>query len=83
VRLHYVRRKRGNLFWEPTPAMRDMGFQPMPLGPEGAASVAKAAEVGKQRNVAEAKRMASTLRLWAERGDGSRAASPSAGQDGA
>ena len=46
-------------------------------------SVAKAAEVGKQRNVAEAKRMASTLRLWAERGDGSRAASPSAGQDGA
>jgi hypothetical protein len=42
VRLPYVRRKRGNLFWEPTPAMRARGFGPKPLGPEGAESIAEA-----------------------------------------
>lgn len=42
MRLHYVRRKRGNLFWEPTPAMRELGFQPKPLGPEGPDSIAEA-----------------------------------------
>lgn len=42
VRLHYVRRKRGNLFWEPTPAMRELGFLPKPLGKEGPESIAEA-----------------------------------------
>ena len=42
ARLPYVRRKRGNLFWEPTPAMRALGFTPKPLGPESADSIAEA-----------------------------------------
>lgn len=42
MRLPYVRRKRGNLFWEPTPAMRAKGFRPKPLGPEGPESIAEA-----------------------------------------
>lgn len=42
AKLPYVRRKRGNLFWEPTPAMRAVGFLPKPLGPESAASIAEA-----------------------------------------
>ena len=45
VRLHYVRRKHGNLFWEPTPAMRAKGFRPRPLGPEGAESIAEATKL--------------------------------------
>jgi hypothetical protein len=45
VRLRYVRRKRGNLFWEPTPAMREMGFFPKPLGPEGPNSIAEATKL--------------------------------------
>lgn len=35
IKLRYVRSKGGNLFWEPTPAMRALGFQPKPLGPDG------------------------------------------------
>ncbi|HEV2365198.1 MAG TPA: hypothetical protein VGS12_13485 [Caulobacteraceae bacterium] len=42
VRLPYVRRKRGLLFWEPTRAMRARGFLPKPLGPEGDVSIAEA-----------------------------------------
>ena len=42
ARLPYVRRKRGNLFWEPTPAMRAKGFLPKPLGPESPESLAEA-----------------------------------------
>jgi hypothetical protein len=47
VRLRYVRRKRGNLFWEPTPAMRAKGFLPKPLGPETVESIAEAGELYK------------------------------------
>jgi hypothetical protein len=46
-------------------------------------NVAKAVKVGEQRTVAEAKRMASTLRIWAERDGGSRATGHTASQDGA
>lgn len=42
VRLRYIRRKNGNLFWEPTPAMRAKGFLPKPLGPESADTIAEA-----------------------------------------
>lgn len=42
VRLFYVRRKNGNLFWEPTKAMRQHGFRPEPLGVECDASIARA-----------------------------------------
>ena len=42
MRLPYVRHKRGNLFWEPTPSMRARGFLPKPLGPESAKSIAEA-----------------------------------------
>lgn len=42
IRLRYVRLKRGNLFWEPTPAMRALGFEPKPLGPDGPAARAEA-----------------------------------------
>lgn len=40
--LPYTVRKRGNLFWQPTPKMRALGFQPKALGPEGPESVAEA-----------------------------------------
>jgi hypothetical protein len=46
-------------------------------------TVAKVVEAGKQRTVAEAKRMASTLRVWAEREGISGAVGQSRGQDGA
>ena len=42
ARLPYVRRKRGLLFWEPTPAMRAKGFLPRALGPESAESIGEA-----------------------------------------
>lgn len=42
TQLQYTRRKRGNLFWEPTKAMRAKGFLPKPLGPESPDSVAEA-----------------------------------------
>ena len=42
TRLPYTRRKRGRLFWEPTPAMRALGFEPKPLGPETPESIAEA-----------------------------------------
>jgi hypothetical protein len=35
VRLRYTVRKRGNLFWQPTPEMRALGFEPKALGPDG------------------------------------------------
>jgi hypothetical protein len=35
VKLAYVRRHRGNLFWAPTKAMRAAGFLAKPLGPDG------------------------------------------------
>lgn len=40
--LPYTVRKRGNLFWQPTPAMQALGFTPKPLGPETPESVAEA-----------------------------------------
>lgn len=42
VRLPYTVRKRGNLFWQPTAAMRAKGFAPKALGPEGPESIAQA-----------------------------------------
>lgn len=42
VRLRYTVRKRGNLFWQPTPEMRALGFEPKPLGPETPESQAEA-----------------------------------------
>jgi hypothetical protein len=42
VRLRYTVRKRGNLFWQPTAEMRELGFTPKPLGPEGPESIAEA-----------------------------------------
>jgi hypothetical protein len=35
VRLRYTVRKRGNLFWQPTPEMKALGFLPKALGPDG------------------------------------------------
>jgi hypothetical protein len=48
VRLPYVRRKRGLLFWQPTPKMQALGFKPMPLGPESADSLARARQLYEQ-----------------------------------
>lgn len=42
VRLPYVRRHRGKLFWAPTPAMRRAGFLARALGPEGPDALAEA-----------------------------------------
>lgn len=42
VRLRYTVERRGRLFWQPTPAMRKMGFQPLALGPDGPEAQAKA-----------------------------------------
>jgi hypothetical protein len=42
VKLKYVRRKGGKLFWEPNRAMRDLGFMPKPLGDDGPAAHAEA-----------------------------------------
>lgn len=42
IKLRYVRKKRGNLFWEPTPTMRALGFQPKALGPDVPAAWAEA-----------------------------------------
>ncbi|MEL6111333.1 MAG: phage integrase SAM-like domain-containing protein [Pseudomonadota bacterium] len=33
-RLRYVKKINGRLFWEPSKAMREIGFQPLPLGPD-------------------------------------------------
>lgn len=43
VKLRYVRKKRGKLFWEPTPEMRAKGFLPTPLGDDGPDAHAKGA----------------------------------------
>jgi hypothetical protein len=42
IKLRYVRNKRGNLFWEPTPTMRALGFLPKPLGPDAPPAWAEA-----------------------------------------
>lgn len=42
IKLRYVTNRRGNLFWEPSPAMRALGFSPKPLGPDGPAAHAEA-----------------------------------------
>lgn len=42
IKLRYVRRKGGNLFWEPTPSMRALGFMPKPLGADGPRAWAEA-----------------------------------------
>jgi hypothetical protein len=40
--LRYTVKKRGNLFWQPTPEMRLLGFLPKPLGPDGPEAHAEA-----------------------------------------
>ena len=35
VRLRYTVKRRGKLFWQPTPEMRALGFLPKPLGDDG------------------------------------------------
>jgi hypothetical protein len=42
VKLRYTVRKRGNLFWQPTPQMQALGFMAKPLGPDGPEAVAEA-----------------------------------------
>lgn len=42
VRVAYVKIKRGRLFWQPSNAMRRLGFRPKSLGPEGPEAVAEA-----------------------------------------
>ncbi len=42
VRLRYTVRKRGKLFWQPTPEMKALGFEPKPLGEDGPAAQAEA-----------------------------------------
>lgn len=42
VKLRYTVQKRGKLFWQPTPEMRRMGFEPKALGEAGPESQAEA-----------------------------------------
>lgn len=42
VRLRYTVRKRGKLFWQPTPEMKALGFEPKALGPDGPPAQAEA-----------------------------------------
>jgi hypothetical protein len=42
AKLRYTVRKCGNLFWQPTPEMKELGFQPKPLGPDTPENQAKA-----------------------------------------
>lgn len=42
VRLRYTVRKRGRLFWQPTPEMQALGFTAKALGPECPESIAEA-----------------------------------------
>jgi hypothetical protein len=42
VKLRYTVRKRGKLFWQPTPEMRALGFQPKALGEDGPAAQGEA-----------------------------------------
>lgn len=42
VRLRYTVKKRGKLFWQPTPEMRALGFEPKALGDDGPAAQAEA-----------------------------------------
>lgn len=42
VRLPYTVRKRGKLFWQPTPSMRALGFEPKALGDDGPEAQAEA-----------------------------------------
>ena len=42
AKLRYTVKKRGNLFWQPTKEMRELGFLPKPLGPDGPAAQAEA-----------------------------------------
>lgn len=56
MRLRYTVRKRGNLFWQPTPEMRELGFQPTPLGPDGPEAHAKALRLAAAWDKAKAER---------------------------
>ena len=42
MRLRYTVKKRGKLFWQPTPEMRARGFEPKPLGEDGPEAQAEA-----------------------------------------
>lgn len=56
MRLRYTVRKRGNLFWQPTPEMRALGFEPKPLGPETAETQAEALRLADEWDKARAAR---------------------------
>lgn len=45
IRLRYVTNRHGNLYWEPSTAMRAAGFKPKALGPDGPAAHAEAARL--------------------------------------
>jgi hypothetical protein len=45
VKLRYTVKRRGKLFWQPTPEMKELGFEPMPLGSDGPEAHAKAAKL--------------------------------------
>jgi hypothetical protein len=45
VKLRYVAKKRGNLFWQPTAGMRALGFLALALGPDNADARARAAKL--------------------------------------
>lgn len=47
-RLRYTVKKRGKLFWQPTKEMRDLGFQPLPLGEDGPEARAKARKLAEK-----------------------------------
>lgn len=42
IKLRYVTRRGGRLFWEPSAIMRARGFSPIPLGPDGPEAQARA-----------------------------------------
>jgi integrase len=56
AKLRYTVRKRGNLFWQPTPEMRALGFEPKPLGPDGPESQATALKLYQSWLAAKAER---------------------------
>lgn len=56
VKLRYTVRKRGKLFWQPTPEMRKMGFEPVALGDDGPSAQAEAMRLYKRWLEAKAER---------------------------
>jgi integrase len=56
VRLRYTVRKRGKLFWQPTPEMKALGFMPKSLGDDGPAAHAEALKLAAAWDQAKANR---------------------------